>query len=453
MASTPADVLWEYDPFIRTFKDGRRLRIRPDVFTRPTCVNSKDILITPEHSAVTIENSNIFCQESVLSARLYLPKGANIYSKLPLLIYFHGGGFCIESAFCATYHNYLNYLVEKANVVAVSVNYRRASEFPVPFAFEDSWTAVRWVFAQQPKEFSPPQEQWLRDYANFDKVYMAGDSAGATITHNMAVRAGTDPKFNGKFSGILVVHPYFLGSQPIPGEGSEMDDMLKLWFAIQTTRTGCEDPSLDDPLINPIKDPNFSKLAPKRVLVCVAEKDGLVHRGKLYYDELMKSEWVKGGGVVELFESFGEGHVFHTSKLISAKADELMKKDAKILFGIKEGNKLIGNFGVRGVSISSISLFGDITDHIGHNCECGYRHKIASFSLSSRVGMTKSDPKNYVHSPATATTASELTVSEGYDNGAFPRCILALEVQAMVLLLNVVLVFFAFVATGIYNIT
>ncbi|KAF9588498.1 hypothetical protein IFM89_011698 [Coptis chinensis] len=56
--------------------------------------------------------------------------------------------------------------------------------------------------------------------------------------------------------------------------------------------------------------------------------------------------------------------------------------------------------------------------------------------MNIRVGMMKSDPKNYVHSPATGT-ANELNVSEGYDNGAFPRCILALEVQAMVLLLNV----------------
>ncbi|KAF9590556.1 hypothetical protein IFM89_035874 [Coptis chinensis] len=255
MASTPADVLWEYDPFIRTFKDGRRLRIRPDVFTRPTCVNSKDILITPEHSAVTIEDSNVFCQESVLSGRLYLPKGANIYSKLPLLIYFHGGGFCIEFAFCATYHNYLNYLVEKANVVAVSVNYRRASNSLYLLLLKiHGLLDSMGILQEQPKEFSPPQEEWLRDYANFDKVYMAGDSAGATITHNMAVRAGSDPKFNGKFSGILVVHPYFLSFQPIPGEGSEMDDMLKLWFAIQTTIIGCEDPNLDDPLVNPITD-------------------------------------------------------------------------------------------------------------------------------------------------------------------------------------------------------
>ncbi|KAF9590544.1 hypothetical protein IFM89_035862 [Coptis chinensis] len=298
MASTPVDILWEYDPFMRVYKDGQ--------------------------TGVSIEDVKVYNEESVLSARLYLPKGANPQSKLPLLIYFHGGGFCIESAFCATYHNYLNLLVEKANVVAVSINYRRASEHPLPIAYEDSWTAVRWVFSQQPKESSPPQEEWLKDYANFDQVYMAGDSAGANIAHHMGVRAAYS-KFNGKFSGIVIVHPYFLGVEPIEGE-VDMEDLGKLWFAVQTTKNGYDDPSLDDPYLNPVKDPNFSKLACKRVLVCVTKKDALIHRGKLYYENLKNCEWEQEGGVAEIMESKGEGHVFHTSRLTGGKSDELMKK-------------------------------------------------------------------------------------------------------------------------------
>ncbi|KAF9624428.1 hypothetical protein IFM89_011436 [Coptis chinensis] len=152
---------------------------------------------------------------------------------------------------------------------------------------------------------------------------MAGDSAGANIAHNMGVRVA-DPKFNGKFSGIVVVHPYFLGVQPIESEG-DMEDLGKLWFAIQTTKSEHDDPSLDDPYLNPVKDPNFSQLACKRVLVCVAEKDALVHRGKLYYENLKNSEWAQEGGVVEIMESKGEGHVFHTSRLTCGKSDELMK--------------------------------------------------------------------------------------------------------------------------------
>ncbi|GAV57734.1 Abhydrolase_3 domain-containing protein [Cephalotus follicularis] len=59
--------------------------------------------------------------------------------------YFHGGWFCIEAAFSPTYHNYLNTLVAAANIVAISVDYRRAPEHAVPIAYDDSWTALKCV--------------------------------------------------------------------------------------------------------------------------------------------------------------------------------------------------------------------------------------------------------------------------------------------------------------------
>ncbi|KAI5349778.1 hypothetical protein L3X38_002667 [Prunus dulcis] len=77
-----------------------------------TGVSSKDITIS--------HNPNI-------SARLYLPNlPQNQIQKLPILVYFHGGVFCIESAFSLHAHSYLNWLVSEAQVVAVSVEYRLA---------------------------------------------------------------------------------------------------------------------------------------------------------------------------------------------------------------------------------------------------------------------------------------------------------------------------------------
>ncbi|KAF9587885.1 hypothetical protein IFM89_006139 [Coptis chinensis] len=270
MASTMADdVVFEYPPFIRVYKDGRKERLREDVFVAPsvdpsTGVSSKDVVIQPETG---------------LSARMYLPKRANPATKLPLVIYFHGGGFCIESAFCPTYHNYLNLLVSKANVVAVSVDYRRAPEHPLPVAYEDSWTALKWVF-------SHPDEEWLTKYADYNRVYMAA-------------------------------HPYFIGSTPLANEG-DMDLLGKLWLAVYPTTSG-----LDDPLVNPLKDPNFSKVACKRVLVCVAGLDVLVHRGKHYHENLGKCGWE---GVLEFTETEAEPHVFHVSTPEVANAGKLMER-------------------------------------------------------------------------------------------------------------------------------
>ena len=80
-----------------------------------------------------------------ISARLYLPKLTQPNQKLPILVYFHGRAFIVESAFSSDHHRYLNDLVSQGQVVAVSVEYRLAPEHSLPIAYEDSWAAFHWV--------------------------------------------------------------------------------------------------------------------------------------------------------------------------------------------------------------------------------------------------------------------------------------------------------------------
>ena len=58
-------------------------------------------------------------------------------TKLPLLVYLHGGGFLIKSVFSPTYHVHINVVVAEAGVVAVSINYQLAPEHSLPIAYED----------------------------------------------------------------------------------------------------------------------------------------------------------------------------------------------------------------------------------------------------------------------------------------------------------------------------
>ncbi|TKV94260.1 hypothetical protein SEVIR_9G282151v4 [Setaria viridis] len=53
-----------------------------------------------------------------VSVRLYLPPAA-AGGKLPVVMYFHGGGFMVESAASVRYHRYLNTLAARAGAVAV----------------------------------------------------------------------------------------------------------------------------------------------------------------------------------------------------------------------------------------------------------------------------------------------------------------------------------------------
>lgn len=312
---TNPELSFNFPPFLRVFKDGKVERFVgtdsvPPSLNIETGVNSKDIVIDPETG---------------VSARLYIPKINDQSQKLPLLVYFHGGAFCIETFSSPTYHNYLDSLVAEANVVAVSIEYRRAPEHPLPVAYDDCWAAVKWVVSHSNSQGPEP---WLNDYADLDRLFFAGDSAGANLSHNMAIRAGTRGHELGsvKVSGIILIHPYFWGKDPV---GAEVKDLQKkglvdsLWLFVCPTTSGC-----DDPLINPATDPKLASLGCQRVLVFVAEKDTLRDRGWFYHETLGKSGW---SGVVEVMETEGEDHVFHLFNPTCDKAVAMLKQMAMFL--------------------------------------------------------------------------------------------------------------------------
>ncbi|KAA8536178.1 hypothetical protein F0562_028656 [Nyssa sinensis] len=296
MDSSSEAVAYEFLPYFRAYRDGRVERlfgtdIVPASIDSQAAVSTKDIIFLPE---------------SGVSARLFIPSTINAGQKLPLLVYFHGGAFCFGSPFCAMYHNYLTSLVAEANVVAMSVDYRLAPENPLPIAYEDSWAALKWV-ASHCNGRGP--EPWLNDHADFQRVFVAGDSAGANIAHNMTVRAGVEDLEGVKLLGACLVHPDFV---------SREGRVSKAWFFACPTTTGS-----DDPRINPAVDPRLSRLGCSRVVVCVADKDGLRERGWFYYEMLKKSGW---GGMVEIVETEGEEHVFHLFNPTCDKAVALLQR-------------------------------------------------------------------------------------------------------------------------------
>ncbi|KAJ3700240.1 hypothetical protein LUZ61_003945 [Rhynchospora tenuis] len=151
-----------------------------------TGVTSKDVTIDPN------------CK---LSVRLFLPPNPSKAEKLPILIYFHGGGFVLESPFSPVYHAYVGSLVSNCNVLAVSVNYRLAPEHCVPAVYDDSLAAIQWVLSCK--------DDWLAKFGDFNRIFMAGDSAGGNIAHNMALC-----EIGAKIEGLILFHPWFGGSKP-----------------------------------------------------------------------------------------------------------------------------------------------------------------------------------------------------------------------------------------------
>ncbi|XP_022024261.1 probable carboxylesterase 2 [Helianthus annuus] len=307
--STSDEYLHEIIGFIRVHKDGHCERLvgntkLPAGIDSSTGVQSNDVVIS---------------HETNVSARIYIPKTATPNRKLPVLICFHGGGFVVESTTTPLYHPTLNHLTEKSNVITVSVDYRLGPEYPLPIGYTDSWEAIQWVASHGTGHDPDP---WLNKFANLRKVFFAGDSAGANIAHNMAIRFGSYPIAGLNLEVVILLHPYFGGVNPI---GSELGKHKQLkaytdqfWNLANPLGRG-----LDDPMFNPEKDPNLSGLGCSKILVAVAEKDSFRDRG-LYYKELMeKSGWL---GKLEMIESKEKDHVFFLFDHISQNACTLYNR-------------------------------------------------------------------------------------------------------------------------------
>ncbi|KAJ7946038.1 Alpha/beta hydrolase fold protein [Quillaja saponaria] len=299
MDPNSTEIVYEFPHFLRLYKDGRIertiLTTIPPGTDPNTGVESKDIIILPE---------------KCISARLFRPKITNPTQKLILLIYIHGGAFCIGSPFDLVYHKHLTTLTAQANIVALSVNYRLAPENPLPIAYEDTWTAIQWV-ASHVNGNGP--ETWLNDHVDFGRVFFAGDSAGGNLAHNMAMQATIDGLDGLKLEGILLIHPYFGNNKP-----DNANRLVKYLYPN----------GFDGPRINVAKDPNLSCLGCSRVVIFVAENDPVKDRGIIYYEALKNSDW---SGVVELVETKNEDHVFHLIHKETGNIDVQNKQKAVAL--------------------------------------------------------------------------------------------------------------------------
>jgi acetyl esterase len=221
-----------------------------------------------------IEDLLIPLEDRQLPARLYLPKAqASSASPLPLLVYFHGGGFAICDL--DTHDSLCRHLCKTSNYAILSVDYRLAPEHRFPAAVDDGLATVRWL----------AKEGAARLGIDPLRIVVGGDSAGGNLATVTAIRARDEGGC--KLAGQILIYPvtdyYEPGTPSIlhcaDGYGLTREDLIWYWGQY------LHDPSLAaSPLASPLKTPDLTGLPP--ALIITAAYDPLCDEGIAYAKRL-----------------------------------------------------------------------------------------------------------------------------------------------------------------------
>ncbi|KAJ4843150.1 hypothetical protein Tsubulata_018577 [Turnera subulata] len=264
-------------------------------------------------------------------ARFYVPKSQQ-RKKLPLVVYFHGGGFCVGSAAWSCYHEFLAILAAKVGCVIMSVNYRLAPENPLPAAYDDGIKSLMWLKQQAP---SPKNDWWARQ-CNFSRIFLAGDSAGANIAYNVVTRLGSNYYTALRplaLKGIILIQPFFGGEARTNSEKYMVQSPRSaLSLSASDTYWRLALPSganRDHPWCNPVAKGSSLKLEGLMELlvptmVCISEIDILKDRNLELVGALSRA-----GNRVEHVVHKGVGHAFQIlskSQLSQERTFEMMSQ-------------------------------------------------------------------------------------------------------------------------------
>ena len=232
--------------------------------------------------------------------RIYTPDGAA--GPLPVVVYYHGGGFVIADL--DTYDATPRAIAKGAKAVVVSVEYRHAPEAKFPAQQEDAFAAYKWALANAKTFGGDPS-----------KVALLGESAGGNLVTNVAIMA-RDGNVE-KPVQVVAVYPMAgtnLDTQSYKDNASAkpLDKPMMAWFYDQTVQN---DADRADPRLDIVGKANLKDLPPFTVVT--AQIDPLHDDGKMLADKIKAA-----GGQVTYRDYPGVTHEFFGMGNVVAKAKE-----------------------------------------------------------------------------------------------------------------------------------
>ena len=156
--------------------------------------------------------------------RIYTPKSFGTDATLPVIVWFHGGGFCLgdldtSDAVCRR-------LSAELQSVVVNVDFRLAPENPFPTPVNDAWDVVKWACQN-----SSVLEVDLHKGFIIGGIF-TGANLAAVVSH-----LARDQQLTPPLTGVFLEMPALLNPDTIPEE--------------YTTELLSYEQNRDDPIVRP----------------------------------------------------------------------------------------------------------------------------------------------------------------------------------------------------------
>lgn len=278
-ATTHPSLASEMDPTVRAFLDALVAQNGPPIYSL-SAYQARGVLEAAQAGPVEKADADIVDLEieggptGSVSLRIVKPKGAT--SNLPVVLYFHGGGWVLGGK--STHDRLIREIATGANVGVVFVDYTLSPEARYPTAIEQGYAALQWI-ASTGAEYG----------LDSTRIAIAGDSAGGNLATAVAMVAQREAGPALKFQ--LLFYPVTDANFDTPSyldfaEGYFLERKGMMWF----WDNYAPDPeSRQDALVSPLRASREELSGLPETLIITGGWDVLRDEGQAYARRLMEA--------------------------------------------------------------------------------------------------------------------------------------------------------------------
>lgn len=234
---------------------------------------STQILDVSGPAVASVTEISILCRDGgLINARLYKPiEFAQVTVPRPVLLYFHGGGYCIGGL--ESHDSLCRSLAALTPCYVLNVAYRLAPEYRFPTAVQDAQDAYRWVVSTGAEYSLDPS-----------RLAVGGDSVGGTLATGLTITA-REEMWPQPVCQILL-YPCTSAWQDTEShrrfaQGYLLEEKTLQWMFMNYLRDKTD---RTDWRFAPLQTDNLCNLAPAFLLL--AEFDPLLDEGIEYADKM-----------------------------------------------------------------------------------------------------------------------------------------------------------------------